>query len=187
MRKAIQHRVLILLTLIIVTGGISIFLNNVSFNPDFSVVDALSGATKRSKKKAVKGENILTWEYTIEDVALKEERDAEKEQTIKEDQYTKKQQHKEQYVEKILKTDEGTYRILENENAKMKMQKKTEAIILLSNKENSSYQKVVKNIASYLEKQGNSVRIKECTEIMMLSMVHAGDFTVFVMSEEKQQ
>lgn len=184
MKKAIQHRALILLTLIIVTGGISIFLNNVSFNPDFSVVDALSGATQKSKKTVVKGEKISTWKYTIEDVALKGEQEAEKEQTTKEEQYTKKQQHKEQYIEKILTTDEGIYCILENGNAKKKIEKKTEKIILLSNKENSSYQKAVKNVASYLEKQGNSVQIKECTETMMLSMVHAGDFTVFVMSEE---
>ena len=65
MKKAIRHRILVLLALIIVTGGISIFFNNVSFDPDFSVVDALSGATKKSKKKAVTGETISTWKYTI--------------------------------------------------------------------------------------------------------------------------
>lgn len=186
MKKAIQHRALILLALIIVTGGISIFLNNVSFNPNFSVVDALSGATKRSKKKAVTGKTISTWKYTREDVALKEEQYAEKGQRTSEGQDTKKGQHKEQYIEKILKTDEGTYRILENENAKKKIKNKTKEIILLSNKENSSYQEAVRKVASYLEKQGHSVRIKECTETMMLSMVHAGDFMVFVMSEEEQ-
>lgn len=186
MKKAIQHRALILLALIIVTGGISIFLNNVSFNPDFSVVDALSGATKKSKKKAVTGETISTWKYTIEDVALKKGQYTEKGQSTKKGQYIKKAQYEEQYIEKILKIDEGTYRILENEGVKKKIKSKTKEIILLSNKENSSYQKAVKNVASYLEKQGNSVRIKECTETMMLSMVHAGDFTVFVMSEEEQ-
>lgn len=180
MKKAIQHRALILLVLVIVTGGISIFLNNVSFNPDFSVVDALSGATKRTKKKTATGESISAWRYTIEDVALKEEQYTEKEGSAK------KKQHKEKYIEKILKTDEGTYRILENGNAKNKPKNKPKEIVLLSNKENSSYQEAVKNVASYLEKQGNSVRIKECTETMMLSMVHAGDFMVFVMSEEEQ-
>lgn len=186
MKKAIQHRALILLALVIVTGGISIFLNNVSFNSDFSVVDALSGATKRTKKKTATGESISAWRYTIEDVALKEEQYTEKEGSAKKEQYIKKEQHKEKYIEKILKTDEGTYRILENGNAKKKIKNKPKEIVLLSNKENSSYQEAVKNVASYLEKQGNSVRIKECTETMMLSMVHAGDFMVFVMSEEEQ-
>ena len=186
MKKAIQHRALILLALIIVTGGISIFLNNVSFNPDFSVVDALSGATKRSKKKAVTGKIISTWKYTREDVALKEEQYAEKGQRTSKGQDTKKEQHKKQYAEKILTTDKGKYRILENKSAKKKIKSETKEIILLSNKENSSYQKAVKNVASCLEKQGNSVQIKECTETMMLSMAHAGHFTVFVMSEEEQ-
>lgn len=185
MKKAIRHRILVLLALIIVTGGISIFLNNVSFNPDFSVVDALSGATKRSKKKAVTGETISMWKYTIEDVALKKQKYTG-EGSAKKGQYIKEAQQEERYIEKILKTEEGTYRILENESAKKKIKSKKKEIILLSNKENSSYQKAVKNIASYLKKQGDAVRIKECTETMMLSMVHAGDFTVFVMSEEEQ-
>lgn len=59
--------------------------------------------------------------------------------------------------------------------------------MLLADKENEDYQKAIQNIADYLKEQGYKVRIKKCSETMMLSLVHAGHFDVFLMSEEVTQ
>lgn len=55
MKERIQHSLVLLIGLLVIVGGISLFLNNASYNPDFSVMDAISGATKKRivrKKKA---------------------------------------------------------------------------------------------------------------------------------------
>ena len=62
--------------------------------------------------------------------------------------------------------------------------KNTDTIMLLSARGNTEYQKAVQNVSVYLKEQGYHVRIKECSETMMLSLVHAGHFEVFLMSEE---
>lgn len=76
----------------------------------------------------------------------------------------------------------NTYRVLENTS-----DKNTDKIVLLSDKGNKEYQRAVQNIADYLKEQGYHVRIKECSETMMLSLVHAGHFDIFLMSEEVAQ
>ena len=48
MKKQLKRRVIILLTTFLFVIGISAFLNKASFDPNFSVVDAVTGATKRS-------------------------------------------------------------------------------------------------------------------------------------------
>ena len=48
MKKQLKRRVIILLTTFLFVIGISAFLNKASFGPNFSVVDAVTGATKRS-------------------------------------------------------------------------------------------------------------------------------------------
>lgn len=162
MKEKIQHRLLILFLLTVIVGGISLFLNNLSFNPDFSVMDAVTGATKKSHPNENSGEVISTWNYTKEDLALPEENS---------------------YTETQITAGKVTYRVLENSDKKNKAKKVT----LLSNKEDVSYQNAVQDVAAYLKDQGYDIQIKECTETMMLSMVHAGNFTFFVMDEEVLQ
>ena len=164
MKDRMQHFALILLALLIIVGGISIFLNNASYNPDFSVIDAISGATKKTHSDNDKNEAVSSWEYTKEDIALSEELFSN-------------------YTEEMIVTAGSTYKVLENTSAI----KKTDTVVLLSDKENKTYQRAVQNIADYLKEDGYHVRIKECSETMMLSFVHAGHFDMFLMSEEVAQ
>lgn len=163
MKERIQHFALIFLALLIIVGGISIFLNNASYNPDFSVIDAISGATKKTHSDNDKSETDSSWKYTKEDIALSEELFSN-------------------YTEEMIVTAGNTYRVLENTS-----DKNTDKIVLLSDKGNKEYQKAVQNVADYLKEQGYHVRIKECSETMMLSFVHAGYFDMFLMSEEVAQ
>ena len=158
MKEKIHHFALILLVLLMVVGGISIFLNNASYNPNFSVIDAITGATKRSKRSDDKSETVSVWKYSMDDIALSEKN----------------------YIEESIVTPEGTYKVLKN-TASIES---TDHILLLSDKGNKEYQKAVQNITESLENQGYQIQIKECSETMMLSLVHAGHFYMFVMSEE---
>ena len=161
MKEKIQHTVFLLAALLVIVGGISLFLNNASYNPDFSVLDAISGATKKTQHGEEKDETVPAWGYTTEDIALSGK----------------------DYVEANIVTDGKTYKVLKN----TKRIENTENIVLLSDKENKEYQKAVKNIAGSLKEQGYKIRIKECSETMMLSLVHAGHFDIFLMSEEVAQ
>ena len=161
MKEKIQHLMLILLVLLISVGGISVFLNNASYNPDFSVIDAISGATKKAHRDKGKSETASVWGYSKDDLALSGGK----------------------YTEEIIITAGNTYKVLENTSA----MEHADDIVLLSDKGNEEYQKAVRNVSDYLEKQGYHVRIKECSEIMMLSLVHAGNFALFLMSEEATQ
>ena len=158
MKEKIRHYALILLVLLMVVGGISIFLNNASYNPNFSVIDAITGATKRSKRNNNKNQTVSVWKYSMDDIALSEKN----------------------YTEETIITPESTYKVLKN-TANIES---TNNILLLSDKGNKEYQKAVQNIAEYLESQGYQIQIKECSETMMLSLVHAGHFGMFVMNEE---
>ena len=93
MKERIQHFTLIFLALLIIVGGISIFLNNASYNPDFSVIDAISGATKKTHND--KNETVSSWGYTKEDVDLSEELFSN-------------------YTEEMIVTAGSTYKVLEN-------------------------------------------------------------------------
>lgn len=158
MREKVQHFLLILLGTLVISTGIAVLLNNASYNPDFSMMDAISGATKKAHKANPENEINTIWEYSKDDVGLSGEN----------------------YVEDVIVTEGTTYKVLKNPSA---MENGSD-IVLLSNKEDPEYQKAVVRIADHLEKQGYSVRIKEYNEIMMLSFVHAGRFSIFLMSEE---
>ena len=161
MKERIQHSMLILLALLIVVGGISAFFNNASYNPDFSVIDAISGATKKSHHDKGKSDATSVWGYSKDDLALSGEN----------------------YTEEIIKTAGKSYKVLKNTVTV----EKRDDLILLSDKGNEEYQKAVENISGYLMEQGYHVRIKECSETMLLSFVHAGRFDLFLMSEEATQ
>ena len=166
MKEKIQHRVFILFILFLIVWGISLFLNNISFIPDFSIMDAISGATRRSHQSEDSADVISNWNYTREELALPENKS---------------------YTETVIVPRKAAYRILENDSQKIGTKADTKTATLLSNKENVSYQNAVQEVAAYLTDQGYDVRIKECSETMMLSMVHAGKFTFFLMDQEVAQ
>ena len=161
MKEKIQHRLFVLAALLVLVGGISLFLNNASYNPEFSVLDAITGATKKTQHSEAKDETVPAWGYTTDDIALSGK----------------------DYVEEQIVIDGNTYKVLKNTKAIENADK----IVLLSNKENKEYQKAVKKIADSLKEQGYKIRIKECSEMMMLSLVHTGHFDIFLMSEEVAQ
>lgn len=158
MREKAQHFLLVLLGTLVVSTGIAVLLNNASYNPDFSMMDAISGATKKAHKGNAENEINVTWEYSKDDVGLSGEN----------------------YAEDAIVIEGNTYKVLKNSSA---MENGSD-IVLLSNKEDQEYQKAVVCIADHLKKQGYSVQIKEYNEIMMLSLIHAGRFSIFLMSEE---
>lgn len=158
MKERIRHYILVLILLFAAVGGISVFFHNVSFNPSFSMIDALSGATKKSRHKNKENGEISKWKYEREDIAFSDPA----------------------YAEETVTVGEKTYRILKKDS-------EAEHPVILSNKENRDYQRAVEDIAEYLDEQGYSVRIKDCSEVMMLSLAHAGHFDIFLMSEEEQE
>lgn len=84
-KEKIQHRVLLLFLTSLVVGGIAVFLNHVSFDPDFSVIDAMSGATKKSHHE---DQGSVAWSYTRDDIALADTAGyAETEITVGEQKY----------------------------------------------------------------------------------------------------
>ena len=160
MKSHIQRRLLIVIILTAIVGGITQLLYNVSYNPNFSFVDAISGATRKSHSNSDSRDIISTWNYTRDDIALSDDNLC---------------------IETVITTGKSAYRLLENRSAASK------TAILLSNKEDISYQNAVNVVAEYLGNQGYDIQIKEYSEIMMLSMAHAGKFTFFLMDEEVVQ
>ena len=73
MKKQLKRRVIILLTTFLFVIGISAFLNKASFGPNFSVVDAVTGATKRSHHNSSKTGMTTTWGYSEDDLVLQDE------------------------------------------------------------------------------------------------------------------
>ena len=162
MKEKIKHMLFVTACLVIIVAGISVLFHNISYNPDFSVMDAISGATKRSKNdsKDKGNEASSDWNYTKDDIALSGK----------------------EYTEESITIKNCIYKLLKN---KTKFSKK-EQIILLSNKEDKTYQKAVRNVADRFERQGYKVSIKQSSETMMLSLAHAGHFDLFLMREEKK-
>ena len=164
MKEAVQHKILVLGILVIVAGSISVFLNNASFNPDFSMLDALTGATRKAhhaESESVSESSESLWEYTRDDIQLPEEAP---------------------YVVEKIATDHETFYVLKKSDST----EQKEPRILLSNSENSAYQQAVQSLAGVLRAQGENVQIKECTETVMLSMAHAEKFDYFLLSEVEQ-
>lgn len=162
MKSHIQRRLLIVIILTAIVGGITQLLYNVSYNPNFSFVDAISGATRKSHSNSASRDIISTWNYTRDDIALPDDNSS---------------------IETVITTGKVAYRLLENRS----IASESKTAILLSNKEDISYQNAVNVVAEYLGNEGYDIQIKEYSEIMMLSMAHAGKFTFFLMDEEVVQ
>ena len=160
MKEKIKHMLFVTACLVIIVAGISVLFHNISYNPDFSVMDAISGATKKSKHNKKETKEDPDWNYTKDDIVLSGK----------------------EYTEESITIKNCIYKLLKN---KTKFSKK-EQIILLSNKEDKTYQKAVRNVADHFERQGYKVSIKQSSETMMLSLAHAGHFDLFLMREEKK-
>ncbi len=160
MKEKIKHMLFVTACLVIIVAGISVLFHNISYNPDFSVMDAISGATKKSKHNKKETKEDPDWNYTKDDIVLSGK----------------------EYTEESITIKNCIYKLLKN---KTKFSKK-EQIILLSNKEDKTYQKAVRNVADRFERQGYKVSIKQSSETMMLSLAHAGHFDLFLMREEKK-
>lgn len=158
MKERIRHGFVVAIITVAILGGAATFLNNVSYNPDFTVIDAISGASKKVQNGEDESGKV-TWKYTRADVVLPENQD---------------------YKDEKIEINQEEYQILRN----ISYEDKSKKLVILSNEQNISYQKSVREVASYLKKQGYDIRIKQCTETMMLSLVHTGNFDIFLMSKE---
>lgn len=160
MKKQLKRRAIILLASFVLVTGISAFLNKASFDPDFSVVDAVTGATKRSHHNSSKTETdtITMWGYSEDDLVLQDET---------------------AYIEEKIEVKNDSYVVLK----KADLSKDT--LVILSDKDNSDYTKAVQQVASYYEDLGYSVEIREYRETLMLSLAHAGHFDLFLLRKEE--
>ena len=157
MKKKTVRGILILLIMTAVLGAMSYFLSSVSYNPNFTVFDAISGATQKYRLLDMP-ETSSAWAYTRDKVALTGE---------------------DGYSEEQITVEDKTYTLLIRDSAD-----EDGELVFVSNKGDLSYRNAVKKIAAQLEEEGKKVKIKEYTETMMLSLVHAGHFDLFLMSEE---
>ena len=149
-----KRRIQLICFVLFCLAGTALLLNQISYNPAFSIVDAFSGATKhaRSRKTAAHaGEK--TWQYEAADLMLRQP---------------------ELYDEKQVEADGTVYVVL---------QKKAldKPLVILSNQENPAYEQAVQQVKNKYEQQGYQVQLKEGSEIMMMSLAHAGRFDVMVL------
>ena len=52
MKEKMKHMLFVVAGLVIIVTGISVLFYNISYNPNFSVMDAISGATKNQRMTA---------------------------------------------------------------------------------------------------------------------------------------
>lgn len=157
MKAQRKHRLMILFITILFVGGFSIFLNRVSFDANFSVIDAISGATKQTHRKKDKANITETWNYSIDDLSLSD---------------------KTAYIEETIHTETSNYVLLRKANLP------DDTLIILSDSENKDYNKAVQEIAALYTNQNYKVEIRNCHETMMLSLAHAEHFDLFLLREE---
>ena len=160
MKNQLKRRAIILFVSFLLVTGISMFLNKASFDPDFSVVDAITGATKRSRHNSANTDKITTWGYSEEDFALADKKSC---------------------IEESIEVKNSSYAVLK----KADLSKDT--LIILSDKDNSDYTKAVQQVAAYYEDLDYLVEIREYSETMMLSLVHAGHFDLFLLRKEETE
>ena len=157
MQDQLKRRFIILLLSLLIVIGISTFLNRASFDPNFSIVDAISGATKRSHRNSSKTDDVTAWGYTMDDLALPDVT---------------------AYIEETIVIENSSYVLLRKEDLPNK------TLLILSDKDNRDYAKAVQQIAEYYENLGYIVEIREYSETMMLSLAHAEHFDLFLLREE---
>lgn len=157
MKAQQKRRLMILFITILFVGSFSIFLNRVSFDANFSVIDAISGATKQTHRKKDKANTVETWSYSIDDLSLPD---------------------KTAYIEETIHTETGDYVLLRKANLP------DDTLVILSDSENRDYSKAVQEIASAYTNQNYKVEIRNCHETMMLSLAHAEHFDLFLLRKK---
>ena len=157
MKAQRKRRLMILLITIVFVGGFSIFLNRISFDENFSVIDAISGATKQKHREKEKTNTAETWGYSIDDLSLPNEN---------------------AYIEETIHTETGSYVLLRKNDLP------DDTLVILSDSENNDYSKAVQEIAAEYENRNYKVEIRSCHETMMLSLAHAEHFDLFLLREE---
>ena len=160
MKIQLKRRASILFISFLLVTGISIFLNKASYDPDFSVVDAVTGATKRSQHNSSKAGTITTWGYSEDDLVLQDET---------------------AYIEENIEVKNDSYVVLKKADLPQN------TLVILSDKDNSDYTKAVRQVAAYYEDLGYSVEIRKYSETMMLSLAHAGHFDLFLLQKEETE
>lgn len=157
MNSQIKRRFFIILATLLIVTIISAFLNRASFDPNFSVMDALSGATRRTHKNTAVSDTITTWNYSVETLALPDGT---------------------AYTEETVTTEAGSYVLLRKTDLPQN------TLVILSNQTNNDYTEAVLLIAEYYESCGFTVKIRAYNETMMLSLAHAGHFDLFLLRKE---
>ena len=156
MKTQLKRRFIILLASLLLVIGISALLNRASFDPNFSVVDAISSATKRSHRNSSKTDTVTVWGYSVDELVLPDEA---------------------AYIEETVATGNTNYVLLR------KADLPNGTLLLLSDKDNRDYTKAVQQVAEYYENFGYTVEIREYSETMMLSLAHAAHFDLFLLRE----
>lgn len=157
MKTQLKRRLLILLASLLLVIGISVFLNRASFDPNFSVVDAISSATKRSHRNSSKTDTATVWSYSVDDLALPDGS---------------------AYIEETTTIGNTSYVLLR------KAELPNGTLLILSDKDNRDYTKAIQQVAESYEALGYTVEIREYSETMMLSLAHAEHFDLFLLREE---
>ena len=157
MKTQLKRRLLILLASLLLVIGISTLLNRASFDPNFSVVDAISSATKRSHRNSSKTDTVTAWSYSVDDLALPDGS---------------------AYIEETTTIGNTSYVLLR------KAELPNGTLLILSDKDNRDYTKAIQQVAEYYEALGYTVEIREYSETMMLSLAHAEHFDLFLLREE---
>lgn len=157
MKTQLKRRLLILLASLLLVIGISAFLNRASFDPNFSVVDAISSATKRSHRSSSKTDTVTAWSYSVDDLALPDGS---------------------AYIEETTTIGNTSYVLLR------KAELPNGTLLILSDKDNRDYTKAIQQVAEYYEALGYTVEIREYSETMMLSLAHTEHFDLFLLREE---
>lgn len=156
MKKQLKRGLIILLTSMLLVAGLSILLNRASFDPNFSVADAVTGATKRAHKKSSTSDTVTVWGYSADDLALPDIT---------------------AYSEETIITEKGSYVLLR------KLELSQDTLVILSDKDNRDYAKAVEQAATYYENLGYTIEIRKYSETMMLSLAHAEHFDLFLLRE----
>lgn len=157
LKAQLKRRLMILLVTILFVGGFSVLLNRISFDVNFSVIDAISGATKKTHREKDKTNPTETWSYSVDDLSLTDET---------------------AYMEETIHTETGDYILLRKTNLP------DNTLVILSDSENKKYSKAVQEIAAEYESRNYKVEIRSCHETMMLSLAHAEHFDLFLLREE---
>ena len=158
MNATLKHRLILLLVTFIVVGSVSTLFYNLSFDPEYSVLDSTSSASWSSGKSSKSsGSAISTW-YTQSDVALEGDED---------------------YEEVTIACGDRTFVVLARKDM-------PSGRISIPKSDDESYSEAVALVAQYYTESGYRVAVRKRTKMLILSMMREKKFDVFLMREVQQ-